>query len=76
MKTLQQSWRPMGQVLPSLAKWIKDAAAEFQPKNNTVITENGDKIEYEYMIVAVGLVLHYEKVIDYTTIIKLHTIIN
>lgn len=62
MKTLAQSWRPMGQVLPSRAKWIKDAAAQFDPKNNVVVTENGDKIEYEYMIVAVGLVLHYDKV--------------
>uniref|UniRef100_A0A336MD22 Sulfide:quinone oxidoreductase, mitochondrial n=1 Tax=Culicoides sonorensis TaxID=179676 RepID=A0A336MD22_CULSO len=62
MKKLEQSWRPMGSVLPSLAKWIKDAAAEFDPKNNTVITQNGDKIEYEYMIVAVGLVLHYEAI--------------
>ncbi|XP_063697012.1 sulfide:quinone oxidoreductase, mitochondrial [Culicoides brevitarsis] len=62
MKTLSQTWRPMSQVLPSAAKWIRDAASEFDPKNNTVLTENGDKIEYDFLIIATGLVLHYDKI--------------
>lgn len=62
IKTLEQSYRPMGDVLPKGAKWIKAGAAEFNPKHNTVIAENGDSIKYDFMVVSMGLQLNYNKV--------------
>lgn len=59
MKTVKDSFRPMGKVLPTLATWVKDAAVKFEPENNTVYTEKGDKIEYDLLLVAVGLQLNY-----------------
>lgn len=62
IKKLADSWKPMKDVLPSNVKWIKDGVVNFDPKNNTVVTSKGDKVKYDYMIVGVGLELHYEKV--------------
>lgn len=55
-------------VLPSSAKWLQDSAESIDPKNNVVKTTNGDVINYEYLIVAVGLVNDYGKVILFSFI--------
>lgn len=62
MKKVENSHRNMNQIFPSSAKWIKDGAEKFEPENNTVITSNGDKIEYDLLIVAMGLQLNYKKI--------------
>ncbi|XP_058451386.1 sulfide:quinone oxidoreductase, mitochondrial isoform X2 [Malaya genurostris] len=62
IKTLTDSFRPMGKVLPTLAKWLQDSATKFEPENNTVFTSKGDKIEYELLLVAVGVQLNYDKI--------------
>lgn len=62
MKTLSQSRRSMETVLPKKAKWIKDAAAQFNPNANEVVTKQGHIISYELLIIAVGLQLNYHKV--------------
>ncbi|CAO1317409.1 unnamed protein product [Diamesa hyperborea] len=62
MKQLKDSHKPMKEVLPVLAKWIKDKADVFNPYLNTVTTKCGDNIEYDFMIVATGLQLDYHKI--------------
>ncbi|CAO1317385.1 unnamed protein product [Diamesa hyperborea] len=62
MKKLEDSYKPMEEVLPVLAKWVKDKAAKFDANANKVMTKNGDVIEYEYMVVATGLQLNYDKI--------------
>lgn len=49
-------------VLPQNCTWIKDEAIEYNPKQNTVHTKTGHSIEYDYLLVAVGLELRYDKV--------------
>lgn len=41
-------------LLPSGVELISEAAAEFKPESNTVITSSGKAIEYDFMIVATG----------------------
>lgn len=62
IKELSQSCRPMSSVLPKKALWLQDAVTEFKPESNKVGTKAGNDITYEYMIVALGLELHYEKI--------------
>lgn len=62
MKKISQSHRPMESVLPKKAKWIKDSAAKFNPNANEVITKQGHIIEYDILVIAVGLQLCYGKV--------------
>ena len=62
IKTLDQSRRPMSDVMPKNATWIKQAVTEFAPDSNHVILKNGSKIGYEYLIVALGLRVNFDKV--------------
>lgn len=62
MKKLEDSFETMENVLPSLAKWLKDSVVEFDPDRNLVRTRNGDTIEYDQMLVATGLELKYDKI--------------
>lgn len=51
--------------MPSGAKWVQDYAANINPKENYVTTREGHKINYEYIVVAVGLKMEYEEVSAY-----------
>lgn len=54
--------RPLKSVLPNDVVWFKDYAEEFHPANCTVYTRCGDKICYEYLVIAIGLVNEYDQV--------------
>jgi sulfide:quinone oxidoreductase len=45
--------------VPSDVTIVKEKAVKFDPKNNTVTTDNGTVITYDYMIVAAGIQLNY-----------------
>jgi len=62
VKTLDQSQRPMESLLPKEATWVKDKVAGFKPDENKLITESGDTINYEFLVVAMGLELRYDKI--------------
>jgi sulfide:quinone oxidoreductase len=62
MKKLNQSYKPMEDVLPKDALWLKDTVTEIEPKKNEVITEKGDTVKYDYMVVATGIELDFDKV--------------
>lgn len=47
MKTLDDSWRPMKDVLSPLVSWVKDKADKIDTSTNSVTTKSGDVIEYE-----------------------------
>lgn len=61
-KTVASSGRSTASVIPSGVTWVKSKVAELDPENNTVHTDSGKKISYDYLIVALGLELHYEKI--------------
>lgn len=61
MKQLEQSGKPMSEVLPKKARWIKDRANKFYPEENRIVTASGEEIKYEYLVVAMGLQLDYDK---------------
>ena len=42
--------------------WIKDEVVSFEPEKNSVTTTKGQKVEYDYMVVATGIVYHYEQI--------------
>ena len=60
IKKKADSGKPTKELLPKQCEWIKDSVKEFQPENNVVITAKGDEVKYEYLVVAMGLTLHYE----------------
>jgi sulfide:quinone oxidoreductase len=48
--------------IPKGVAWIKDAVAEFLPEENALLTRDGKRITYEYLVVAPGLKLDWERV--------------
>ncbi|XP_045117192.1 sulfide:quinone oxidoreductase, mitochondrial-like isoform X1 [Portunus trituberculatus] len=62
MKRLEDSGRPMSQVLPKKADWIKQRVVTFDPHKNKVITQDGQEISYEFLVVALGIQLNYNQI--------------
>jgi len=49
-------------LIPNDVKWIVNEVRSFDPDNNRVITRSGEIVQYDYLVVATGLVYHYEKI--------------
>ncbi|XP_072761221.1 sulfide:quinone oxidoreductase, mitochondrial [Anoplolepis gracilipes] len=62
ISSFESSRRYMKNVLPNKAKWLKASVVEFQPDVNKVSTHHGDTIQYDIMIVALGLQLYWDKI--------------
>jgi sulfide:quinone oxidoreductase len=54
--------RNQADVIPKGTKWIKQKALAFQPESNTVQLDNGDNVNYEFMVVAPGIQLNWSDV--------------
>ena len=39
---------------PSGVEWIQEMVAEFDPAGNAVVTSNGQRVPYDYLVVATG----------------------
>ncbi|NWI08416.1 SQOR protein, partial [Crypturellus soui] len=61
-KRLATSARPTEQVVPQGVEWIKCRVTRLDPDQNCVWLENNKKISYKYLIIALGISLHYEKI--------------
>jgi sulfide:quinone oxidoreductase len=48
--------------LPANVQWVKDMVAEFDPAANTVVTAGGQRIGYDFLVVATGLHLDYAQI--------------
>ncbi len=49
-------------LIPQGATWIQDAVTEFSPEDNSVLTRGGKKVQYDYLVVAPGIQLDWDKV--------------
>jgi sulfide:quinone oxidoreductase len=54
--------RPTDAVIPTGAKRIRAAALAFEPHANAVITSTGERIGYEWLILAPGIRLEFNKI--------------
>lgn len=62
LKTVEQACRPMSSVIPPQANWLKTAVTGFIPEQNYILTSDGKKVGYDYLIVALGLQLNFHEV--------------
>jgi sulfide:quinone oxidoreductase len=46
-------------VIPKGATWIQDAVAEFCPDENAVLTANGTKVTFDFLVVSPGIQLNW-----------------
>lgn len=60
--TKETTVRAEADYIPAGATWIRDAVAEFQPEQNLVITAGGRSVHYDYLVVAPGIQLDWDKI--------------
>ena len=58
----ESTGRPMKSVIPKRVHWIKDAVAEFEPDRNMIRTREGKIITYDWLVVAAGLQINWDKI--------------
>lgn len=58
----QDTKRPMSSIIPKGVEWIKEYAEKIDGANNKVILRSGDEVQYEYLVVAPGLVMDLSKI--------------
>lgn len=54
--------RGQSSLIPEGVKWIKESAARFELEENKVITSAGTVIQYDYMAIAAGIQINWDKV--------------
>lgn len=62
IKKVDQSAMPMTQVLPKYCDRVKDTVAAFDPEKNTVTLGSGQKLSYDYLVIALGIQINLNKV--------------
>ncbi|XP_071787939.1 sulfide:quinone oxidoreductase, mitochondrial-like [Asterias amurensis] len=60
-KKKEQSRKLMKDVMPGACDWIKDKAVKFDPENNSLTTAEGKTVQYNYLVVAMGMQLNFDK---------------
>lgn len=58
----EDSRRAERDLIPSKATWIKDRVTEFVPESNEVVLAGGERIGYDTLIVACGLVCNWDRI--------------
>ncbi|MGV3608054.1 MAG: NAD(P)/FAD-dependent oxidoreductase [Planctomycetaceae bacterium] len=48
--------------IPAGADWIREAVAEFHPEENAIVTREGRRITYDYLVVALGIQIDWDKI--------------
>jgi sulfide:quinone oxidoreductase len=59
---LDQTRRPMDQVMPDKISWIKAAVTSFNPEENYVLLDSGTQVSYQQLVVCPGLKLNWQGV--------------
>jgi sulfide:quinone oxidoreductase len=54
--------RPEAEVMPKKVIWINDRVLAFEPNQNSVITEKEGSFTYDYLVVAPGIQLDWDKI--------------
>lgn len=58
----EESAKEEGDVIPPGAEWIPEAVDAISPDDNLVTTQSGQSISYDYLVVAAGLQVNWNKI--------------
>ena len=62
IKTKEQSVKKMKEVMPNSCEWIQDEVTGFNPDNNSVKLSSGKDVQYDYLVVAMGIKMNFDQV--------------
>lgn len=66
----ETSVRPEEPLIPGGVHWIRDAAEEIDPEGRIVTTRTGHRVAYDFLIVAPGIQIDWEKIPGLTEALK------
>ena len=52
----------MKDIIPTKAEWKHSAVQKISPESNELILDNGERLSYDYLVVAAGMQLDWKKV--------------
>lgn len=58
----EDSVRDQASLIPGGVEWIKDEVAEILPDENRLLTHRSGEIHYDYLIVAAGVKIYWDRV--------------
>ncbi|MFQ3633917.1 FAD/NAD(P)-binding oxidoreductase [Roseiflexus sp.] len=58
----EESRRDQADYIPTGVAWIKEYVSAFEPDQNRLILKNGDILTYEYLVVALGIQIDWDRV--------------
>ncbi|MCS6841772.1 MAG: NAD(P)/FAD-dependent oxidoreductase [Roseiflexus sp.] len=58
----EESVRNEADFIPPGVTWIQEYVSAFEPDQNRVVLRNGDSLTYEYLVVALGIQIDWDKV--------------
>lgn len=56
------SGRDMESLIPEGVSWIQEAVESFNPEDQFITTQSGNQIKYEYLVVAAGIRINWDKI--------------
>ncbi|QQE64835.1 pyridine nucleotide-disulfide oxidoreductase [Leptolyngbya sp. BL0902] len=59
---LEDTTRDEQTLIPKGSTWIQDAVVKLDPDHNTVLTQDGQHIQYEFLVVCPGIQIDWHKV--------------
>ncbi|RHZ78274.1 hypothetical protein Glove_166g244 [Diversispora epigaea] len=62
IKPLSESAKPMEELIPPNADWVKNKVEKIDPEDNSVILQDGSKIKYDYLVVAPGIQMNWNNI--------------
>jgi sulfide:quinone oxidoreductase len=60
--TVEQTRRQEADLIPAGVTWIREAAAGFDPDNNSVSTSGGQTLTYDALVVATGFKINWDAI--------------
>lgn len=60
--SIEETIRGEEELLPEGVRWIKERAADIDPKSQIVRMESGARVEYDFLVVAPGIQLDWDKI--------------
>ena len=58
----EETERDQADYIPYGCTWIKDYVRSFDPENNALETEGGERVEYEYLVVTAGIQVNWDAI--------------
>lgn len=59
---MEDTRRKQEDLIPEGARWLREAVSRFDPENNSLQTENGTNVHYDYLVVTAGIEIRWHQI--------------